>query len=436
LVELCPYLFSYETRLAYFKCASFGIIRALKSLRTETGAERGEMSLPRHKVRIDRTKILKSAIRVMDICLEEGSKLILQVEYFGEPGVGLGPTKEFFTLISKEIQLKELDMWLSSSEDNTNPYVLSPAGLFFKPLQLTKNPDKVVVYCEFLGNLVGKALLDERLLDIPFSIPFFKLLLGENVTLNDLAVIKSELIYVYELQKISRKKSKIQSSNLSDEEKKLQISNLLYRGGTIDAMDLTFVAPTSNYNLKENGNDILVTMDNLSEYISLINDMFLGSGIEKQLEAFKCGFNQFLPIEKLKVFYPDELDVLLCGVPENISNWTFNEIMESAKFGEGYCASSKPVIYLINTLVSFSVEERRKFLHFLTGSPRLPVGGIRSLRPKLTITRKRNLGNPDCYLPSVNTCFLFLKLPEYSSEQITREKLLLAMDGGSAFDFD
>jgi len=201
-------------------------------------------------------------------------------------------------------------------------------------------------------------------------------------------------------------------------------------------MDLTFVVPTTNFDLKENVNNIFVTLDNLDEYVSLITDMFLHQGVEKQVEAFKTGFNQFLPIERLKVFYPDELDLLICGVPENISNWNFNELIECTKFGEGYTATSKPVIYLLNTLVSFTVEERRKFLNFLTGSPRLPVGGLRNLRPKLTIQRKKNLYNPDSYLPSVNTCFLFLKLPEYSSEQITREKLLLAMEGGSAFDFD
>jgi len=218
--------------------------------------------------------------------------------------------------------------------------------------------------------------------------------------------------------------------------KKAQISKLLYRGGTIEAMDLTFVLPTTNYDLKENGNDILVTMDNLDEYVSLITDMFLHRGIEKQVEAFKSGFNQFLPIERLKVFYPDEIDLLICGVPETISNWSFNELIECTKFGEGYTASSKPVIYFLSTLVTFSVVEKRKFLTFLTGSPRLPVGGLRNLRPKLTIQRKKNLHHPDSYLPSVNTCFLFLKLPEYSTEQITREKLLLAMEGGSAFDFD
>jgi len=148
------------------------------------------------------------------------------------------------------------------------------------------------------------------------------------------------------------------------------------------------------------------------------------------------GFNIFLPLSRLRVFTADELDILICGIPSNFTNWTYNEILECTKFGEGYSASSRVVSYLINTLVSFDVNQRRRFLQFLTGSPRLPVGGLRNMRPKFTIQPKTNLDCPDHYLPSVNTCFLFLKLPEYSSEDITREKLLLAMDNGhSAFDF-
>jgi len=202
-------------------------------------------------------------------------------------------------------------------------------------------------------------------------------------------------------------------------------------------MDLTFSVPTEKGVLKENGDQCDVTLQNLDEYIQLVAELFLDKGIKQQINAFREGFNHFLPLDRLRLFSSDEVDILFCGIPENLTNWTFSEILECAKFGEGYSATSKAVIYLINTLVSFDVEKRRKFLQFLTGSPRLPVGGFRNIRPKFTIQRKTNLDFPNHYLPSVNTCFLFLKLPEYSSEEITRGKLLLAMDNGhSAFDFD
>jgi len=271
----------------------------------------------------------------MGLCMDKGVKLMLQLEYFGEPGVGLGPTKEFYSLVSREI-----------------------------------------------------------------------------------------------LQKLGFREC-------TDKEKIQKISELQYEGNTIENMDLTFTVPTGKGTFKSlKGNDEDVTINNLEEYIRLIAQLYLAEGVQRQLIAFKNGFNQFLPLERLRVFSADELDILLCGVPENLTDWSYNEILECSKFGEGYSASSRVVSYLINTLVSFDVEQRRRFLLFLTGSPRLPIGGLRSMRPKFTIQRKTNLDVADHYLPSVNTCFLFLKLPEYSSEEITREKLLLAMDNGhSTFDF-
>lgn len=57
---------------------------------------------------------------------------------------------------------------------------------------------------------------------------------------------------------------------------------------------------------------------------------------------------------------------------------------------------------------------------------------MRSLVPQLTIVRKAMEGNenPDNYLPSVMTCVNYLKLPDYSSVEIMRDKLHKAMTDG------
>ena len=51
-------------------------------------------------------------------------------------------------------------------------------------------------------------------------------------------------------------------------------------------------------------------------------------------------------------------------------------------------------------------------------------GGLANLYPRLTIVRKIDAG--DGSYPSVNTCVHYLKLPDYSSEEAMREKLLAA----------
>lgn len=58
--------------------------------------------------------------------------------------------------------------------------------------------------------------------------------------------------------------------------------------------------------------------------------------------------------------------------------------------------------------------------------------GFRSLNPPLTIVRKtfESTENPDDFLPSVMTCVNYLKLPDYSSIEIMRDKLLIAAREG------
>ena len=78
----------------------------------------------------------------------------------------------------------------------------------------------------------------------------------------------------------------------------------------------------------------------------------------------------------------------------------------------------------VNVVCSMSGDERKAFLQFTTGCSSLPPGGLANLQPRLTIVRKVD-GN-DRSFPSVNTCVHYLKLPEYSSEDILRDRLLAA----------
>ena len=62
----------------------------------------------------------------------------------------------------------------------------------------------------------------------------------------------------------------------------------------------------------------------------------------------------------------------------------------------------------------------------------MPVGGLARLVPRLTIVQKRPEGgtSPDTYLPSVMTCANYLKLPDYSSKEVMRDRLVTAINEG------
>jgi len=75
-------------------------------------------------------------------------------------------------------------------------------------------------------------------------------------------------------------------------------------------------------------------------------------------------------------------------------------------------------------MAGLNADERKSFLQFTTGCSSLPPGGFANLHPRLTVVRK--VDGSDASFPSVNTCVHYLKLPEYSSEDILREKLTAA----------
>ena len=196
----------------------------------------------------------------------------------------------------------------------------------------------------------------------------------------------------------------------------------------------------------------------------------LVEGVRRQFESFRDGFNSIFSIEHLKYFYPDEVCGTFCSSSHNIDvsssfiksfvgsgstdQWDVKVLCESTRCDHGYNLNSRAVKWLFELISQFNTDEQRAFLQFVTGSPRLPVGGIsstrqfsslmivlgfRMLHPPLTIVRKTQESNndninPDAFLPSVMTCVNYLKLPDYSSKDILKAKLMTAIrDGQYAF---
>ena len=78
-----------------------------------------------------------------------------------------------------------------------------------------------------------------------------------------------------------------------------------------------------------------------------------------------------------------------------------------------------------------SDEDKGKVLKFVTSTPRAPLLGFSSLRPKFSI---RDSGTDVDRFPTTSTCVNLLKLPRYKSKDIMKEKLLYAVNSGAGFD--
>ena len=89
---------------------------------------------------------------------------------------------------------------------------------------------------------------------------------------------------------------------------------------------------------------------------------------------------------------------------------------------------------------SRSQEQRARLLQFVTGTARLPAGGFAALQGNDGVVCPFTLlGLDRAHRPEAlraHTCFNQLDLPEYSSEEETRAKLLLALrEGSEGFGF-
>jgi E3 ubiquitin-protein ligase TRIP12 len=52
------------------------------------------------------------------------------------------------------------------------------------------------------------------------------------------------------------------------------------------------------------------------------------------------------------------------------------ELMECCRPDHGYSHDSRAVQFLFEVLSTYDTTEQRQFVQFVTGTPRLPVGGI------------------------------------------------------------
>lgn len=66
------------------------------------------------QVRISRKRIMESAMKVFE--MYGSSRAVLEIEYFNEVGTGLGPTLEFYTMLSHDFQRRGLKLWRGDEE--------------------------------------------------------------------------------------------------------------------------------------------------------------------------------------------------------------------------------------------------------------------------------------------------------------------------------
>jgi E3 ubiquitin-protein ligase TRIP12 len=299
----------------------------------------------------------------------------LSVRFVGENGTGIGPTREFFSLMSVEFRSRR-DLW------RRDPLLFPRPGA---------NPHLIYL----LGVFCAKAIALGFRVDLPMHPVFFEIVGGD--------------IGEKTCEKIDRQFAR-----------SLEDLTALF--------DLCFLFPDEDCEeLVPGGMEIIVDEDNVQDYVKILKERMMCIDLAA---IFKRGFETVIPWESTKVFSLEELLVVLNGVL--VKPFTITELEEHVVPDQGYDRGSLQIQWLYEVMLEFNDDERIAFVQFVTGSRTLPIGGLGGLRPELHVAKK--IGEVDG-LPTVSTCQTYLKIPEYRTKEELKEKLTRAiLDGREGFD--
>ncbi|KAF5192738.1 E3 ubiquitin protein ligase, partial [Thalictrum thalictroides] len=268
-------------------------------------------------------------------------------------------------------------------------------------------------FFHFLGLVLGKAMLEGILVDIPFATFFLSKLKQKYNYLNDLPSLDPELYR--------------------------HLIFLKHYHGDIAELELYFVIVNNEYGeqteeeLLPGGKDMRVTNENLITFIHLIANHRLNTQIRNQSSHFLRGFQQLIENEWISMFNEHELQLLISGSLEGLN---VDDLRSYTHYNGGYDNKDYVIEMFWEVLKNFSLENQKKFLKFVTGCSRGPLLGFKFLEPQFCIQRTSTYVSEEDVerLPTSATCMNLLKLPPYKSKIQLENKLLYAINADAGFD--
>jgi E3 ubiquitin-protein ligase HUWE1 len=179
--------------------------------------------------------------------------------------------------------------------------------------------------------------------------------------------------------------------------------------------------------LIENGNNTLVTSNNLDNYIEKRIEYLIKTQ-KNSVELIKKGFNSIIPLTELKIFNSDQLSLLINGTPFiDIDDWRLNTIYKN------YNEYDNVIINFWEILSNLTQNDLSNFLLFCTGSSRVPIGGFKTLESnrgnvsKFCITKCEYISNQKNFIRA-HTCFNRLDLPNFPNREKIKEAIKFAIE--------
>ena len=175
------------------------------------------------------------------------------------------------------------------------------------------------------------------------------------------------------------------------------------------------------------GENIDVTNENIVQYLEAVLEYRLIGRVRQPLREMLLGFLDVIPSSLLTIFDFQELELLLCGLPNiDIDDWMDNTVYT------GLCASEQdPVCQWFWEAISEMEEEKKaRLLQFVTGTSGVPPQGFSALQGNqgdIRLFTIHGVTLESSYYPRAHTCFNRIDLPAFESKEQLEERLEVAI---------
>ncbi|ESN93979.1 hypothetical protein HELRODRAFT_115219 [Helobdella robusta] len=375
------------------------LVQKLKMLRQELHALQPQASHCR--IEVSREEIFEESYRAIMKMRSKELKKRLMVKFRGEEGLDYGGiAREWLYLLSHEMLNPYYGLFQYSRDDIYTLQINPDSGI---------NPEHLS-YFHFVGRIIGMAIFHGHYLDGGFTLPFYKQLLGKQISLDDLEAVDPDLY---------RSLVWILENDIT---------------GVIDnvfCVDHEAFGERKEHELKTGGRDVPVTQENKKEYVKLYVNWRFMRGVEAQFAALQKGLNELVPQQLLKPFDEREIELMIGGLGRiDVEDWRKNTRLK-------HCTSSSDVVvWFWRAVEEYDEERRARLLQFVTGSSRVPLQGFKALQgrgggPRLFTIHQIEASTDN--LPKAHTCFNRIDIPAYESYEKFFDKLTCAVEETCGF---
>ena len=363
---------------------------------------------------VRRQHLIEDSLKCVMILTADQMRNTFRFEFINEPGIDAGGVaREWFQVVTERLFHPDFGLWQYSAVNQMCMQISACSSL--------ASSEHLKLF-RFTGRVLGKALFDGQLVACHMIRHIYKHILGWPLMMGDIEMIDREV-------------HKSLMDIVDYDNQGMDVSDLCLDFTVTEEM----MGESKVYPLIEGGEDVDVTSENLKLFLESRLKYFVLDRVKDQLKELLIGFYEVVPQALLIVFDFQELELLMCGLPEiEMQDWKVNtEYMgEYRSSGQDH----KVCRWFWEVVEEFDEELKARLLQFVTGTSGVPAQGFAYLQGHDRHIRKfcvNSVSVRTSLFPRAHTCFNRIDLPLYPSKSMLKEKLTLAVQlEYTGFDID